>query len=107
MGDQARKYVKMKQASYVRQRRMEAVQSQREHKKAKARREARQMPNTPPVEEVEEYEITSVHTNLEYALTGLRRLMATMETVHTHEDTRWRSTATTKSRWPWSESGRA
>ena len=65
---------------------MEAVQSQREHKKAKARREARQMPNTPPVEEVEEdellsritqlwwaeHEITSVHTNLECALTDLR-----------------------------------
>jgi hypothetical protein len=32
-----------------------------------------------------EYEITSVHTNLEYALTNLRRLMSTMETVHTHK----------------------
>ena len=32
-----------------------------------------------------EHEITSVHTNLEYALTDLRRLMSTMETVHTHE----------------------
>jgi hypothetical protein len=100
MWDQARKYVKMKQASYVRQRRMEAVQSQREHKKEKARREARQMPSTPPGEEMEEeeelisritqlwraeYEITSVHSNLEYALTDLRRLMATMGTVHTHE----------------------
>ena len=30
-------------------------------------------------------QITSVHTNLEYALTDLRRLMSTMETVHTHE----------------------
>ena len=59
VGDQARKYVKMKQASYsyVRQRRMEAVQSQREHKKEKARREARQMPSTPPVEEMEEEEL--------------------------------------------------
>jgi hypothetical protein len=76
---------------------MEAVKSQREHKKEKARREARQMPNTPPVEETAEeellsrstqlwraeYEITSVHSNLEYALTDLRRLMATMGTVHT------------------------
>ena len=57
------------------------------------------MPNTPPVEDDEEeellsritqmwraeYEITSVHSNLEYALTDLRRLMSTMETVHTHE----------------------
>jgi hypothetical protein len=57
---------------------MEAVQSQREYKKAKSRREARQMPTTPPrTEEVEEdesrsritqlwwaeHEITSVHTN--------------------------------------------
>jgi hypothetical protein len=90
----------MKKATYVRQRRMEAVLSQREYKKAKARREARQMPNTPPsTEEVEEdallsrvtqlwwaeHEISSVHTNLEYALTDLRRLMGTMETVHTHE----------------------
>ena len=33
-----------------------------------------------------EYEITSVHSNLEYALTNLRRLMAsTMGTVRTHE----------------------
>jgi hypothetical protein len=44
VGDQARKYVKMKKATYVRQRRMEAVQSQREYKKAKSRREAREMP---------------------------------------------------------------
>ena len=64
VGDQARKYVKMKQASYVRQRRMEAVQSQREHKKEKTRREARQMPNTPPVEETAEEEFLSRITQL-------------------------------------------
>jgi hypothetical protein len=100
VGDQARKYVKMKKATYVRHRRMEAVQSQREYKKAKSRREARHMPNTPPrTEEMEEdesrsritqlwwaeHEITSVHTNLDHALIDLRRLMATMETAHTHE----------------------
>jgi hypothetical protein len=32
-----------------------------------------------------EHEITSVHTNLDHALLDLRRLMATMKTVHTHE----------------------
>jgi hypothetical protein len=99
VGEQTRKYVKMKQASYVRQRRMQAVLSQREYKKEKARREARQMPRTPPVEETEEeeiqsritqlwwveHEITAVHTNFEHALTELRRRMNTMATVHTHE----------------------
>jgi hypothetical protein len=76
------------------------VQSQRNYKKEKARREARDMPRTPPPpEEVEEsesrsritqlwwleHELTSVHTNLEHALVALRRLMATMNSVHTHE----------------------
>jgi hypothetical protein len=47
----------MKEATYVRQRRMEAMQSQREYKKEKARRDARGMPRTPPPpEEVEESE---------------------------------------------------
>jgi hypothetical protein len=35
VGDQARKYVKMKEATYVRQRRIKAVLSQREYKKKK------------------------------------------------------------------------
>jgi hypothetical protein len=71
------------------------------------------MPNTPPsTEEVEEeeflsrvtqlwwaeHEISSVHTNLDCALTDLRGLMATMETVRTHEVARWRSSTTTKRR---------
>ena len=57
------------------------------------------MPSTPPVEETEEeelqsritqlwrigYEVTSIHSNLEHALTELRRLMNTMAAVHTHE----------------------
>jgi hypothetical protein len=65
VGDQARKYVEIKEATYVRQRRMEAVLSQREFKKAKARREARQMPNTPPsTEEVEEDDLLSRVTQL-------------------------------------------
>ena len=64
VGEQTRKYVKMKQASYVKQRRMQAVQSQREYKKEKARREARQMPRTPPAEETEEEEIQSRITQL-------------------------------------------
>jgi hypothetical protein len=79
---------------------MEAMQSQREYKKEEARRDAREMPRTPPPpEEVEdnesrsriaqlwwlEHELTSVHTNLEHALVALRRLMATMNSVHTHE----------------------
>jgi hypothetical protein len=109
VGDQAHKYVKTEEATYVRQRRMEAMQSQREYKKEKARRDAREMPRTPPPpEEVEdnesqsriaqlwwlEHELTSVHTNLEHALVALRRMMATMNSVHTHE--RWRSSTRTK-----------
>jgi hypothetical protein len=48
VGDQAHKYVKMKEATYVRQCRMEAMQSQREYKKEEARRDAREMPRMPP-----------------------------------------------------------
>jgi hypothetical protein len=81
VGDQAHKYVKTKETTYVRQRRMEALQIQREYKKEEARRDAREMPKTPPLpEEVEEsesrsritqlwwldHELTSVHTNLEH-----------------------------------------
>jgi hypothetical protein len=92
--------VKTKKVSYVRARRLEALQSQRKYKKEGARREARDMPKTPPPpEEVEEsesrpritqlwwleHELTAVHTNLEQALVELRRLMTTMNSVHTHE----------------------
>jgi hypothetical protein len=46
--DQAYKYVKMKKDSYVRAHRSEALQSQRNYKNEKARREKRDMPRTPP-----------------------------------------------------------
>jgi hypothetical protein len=52
--DTAYGYVKMKQASYVRARRSEALQSVRDYKKEKARREKRDMPRTPPPPEEEE-----------------------------------------------------
>ena len=102
MVDQSIKYVEMKEASYVRvrARRSEALQSQRDYKKEKARREKRDTPRTPPPPEEEaesesrsritqlwwlEHELTAVHTELEQALVELRRLMGTMNSVRTHE----------------------
>jgi hypothetical protein len=97
----ARQYVKRRKSSYVRTRISEALKSQRAHKKEKAKRENRKMPQTPPPHEHEEkedftrspitqvcwleHELTAVHSRLEQALMDLRKLIGEMSPVRTHE----------------------
>jgi hypothetical protein len=82
----------------VRSRISEALKGQRAYKKEKPKRENRNVPQTPPLQEEEEdfvrfritqvcwleHELTAVHNRLEHALTELRELMGEMSPVGAH-----------------------